>query len=74
VLAWFFHAPLDLLEVLGDCIEDSHLVEQSLHAAFAARAVVSLDIDHQHVLQFPQILDGIEDAAHLMSAWESAAA
>jgi len=36
-----------------------------LHAAFAARAVIALDVDDERVVQFALRCDGVEDAAHL---------
>ena len=64
--AQLIHPADDFLHVLGDGVEHRHLVEQSLHAAFGARAVIALDVDDERVVQFALRFDGVEDAAHLV--------
>ena len=50
---------------LGDAVEVGHLIEQAVHGAFAARAVVADDVEDERVVQLAEVLDGLDDAADL---------
>ena len=60
------HAARDLGEVLRDGVEERHLVEQPVRTAFGARAVVTLDVDHQRVVELALFAHRVEDATHLV--------
>jgi hypothetical protein len=59
--------PLEhLLVVLGDAVEEGHLVEEALRAAFGAGAVVPGDVDDEGVLQLARLADRLDDAADVV--------
>ena len=64
--AQIIHARHDLLKVFRYSIEEGHLVEQSLLTTLGARAIVVLDIDYKCVVQLTQVLNSVEDPAHLV--------
>ena len=61
----FIHAAHDFFEILRNGIEKGHFVEQALWSTFGARAVISLDVDDQRVVEFTQVRKRIDDATHL---------
>src|SRR5258707_14254490 len=64
--AEFIHVRHDLLEVFRDGVEEGHLIEQTLLAALSARSIVALNIDYERVVQLTQVLNSVEDPAHLI--------
>src|SRR5437667_9244380 len=48
----FIHAAHDFLKVFRDGVEKRHFVEQTLRSAFGARAVITLYVDDQRVVEF----------------------
>ena len=62
------HAAQDFRERLLQIVEKCHLVEQALAAAFGGSAIVALDIDDQRVVELAHLVDGVDDAAHLVVA------
>ena len=61
----FIHAAHDFFEILRNGVEKSHFVEQSLWSTFGARAVISLDVNDQRVVEFAHVRKRIDDATHL---------
>src|SRR5438552_18110048 len=59
------HAAQDFVEIFRNGVEKRHLVEQALWSTFGARAVISLDVDDQRVVEFAQVRKRIDDATHL---------
>ena len=64
--AQVIHARHDLLEIFRNSVEESHLVEQALLAALGAGPIVALDIYDERIVQLPEILNSVEDPAHLV--------
>src|SRR5213082_1573042 len=56
----FVHAAQDFFEILWDGVEKRHFVEQALWSAFGARAVVSLDVDDQRIVEFTLVRKRID--------------
>src|SRR5947209_4626782 len=56
----FIHAAYDFFEILRNGVEKGHFVEQALWSAFSARAVISLDVDDQRVVEFTQVRKRID--------------
>ncbi len=44
-------------------VEEGHLVQQPVEAAFGARAVVAHDVDHERVVELADLVDRVDDAA-----------
>ena len=55
----------DVLDGLLHAVEVGHLVEQPVHAAFGARAVVADDVEDQRVVELAGRLDGLDQPADL---------
>ena len=55
----------NVLHGFVDAIEVGHLVEQAIHAAFGARAVVADDVEDQRVVHLARLLDGLDQPADL---------
>src|SRR6266705_6547027 len=45
------HAAHDFFEIFGNSVEKGHFIEQALWSALSARAVISLDVDDQRVVE-----------------------
>ena len=52
-----------VLDRHGDAIEGGELVRCAVEHAFGARAVVAADVDDQGVVEFAQVIDGLDDPA-----------
>ena len=66
--AKFIHSSHDFFEILRNGVEKCHYVEQALWSAFGARAVISLDVNDQRVVELAQVRKRIDDATHLRVA------
>jgi len=55
----------DLLDRFLHPVEVRHLVEQTAHAAFRARAVVPDDVEDQRILELAHVPDGVDEPADL---------
>src|SRR6516225_12065079 len=50
----------------GNAIEGGELVRRAVAHAFGARAVVTTNINDQRVVEFAQVVDGLDDATDLI--------
>src|SRR5260370_37763788 len=64
--AEIIHVRHDLLEVFRYRVEEGHLIERTLLAALSARAIVTLNIDDEGVVQLTKVLNRVEEQAHLV--------
>ena len=55
----------DVRDGFGHAVEVGHLVEQAVHGAFGARAVVADDVEDERVVQLAQVFDGLDEPADL---------
>ena len=60
------HAAEHLVEVLGNGVEEGHLVEQSYWAPLGGGAVIALDVYDERVVELAHRLNSVHDAAHLV--------
>ena len=62
----FVHPLEDLFDVLANAVEEGHLVEQALRAAFGARAVVTGDVDDHRVVELAGFADRLDHPADVV--------
>ena len=55
-----------VLDRHGNAVEGGEFVRRAVEHAFGARAVVATDVDDQGVVEFAEVLDGLDDAPDLM--------
>ena len=54
-----------VLPLIREAVEEQVLVERPFQAALGTGAVIAGDVDEQRVVSPRQLLDGVDDAAHL---------
>ena len=50
----------------GNAVEGGELVRRAVEHALGARAIVAADVNDESVVEFAEILDGLDDTANLM--------
>ena len=56
----------DVRDGFGHAVEIGHLIEQAVHGAFGARAVVADDVEDERVVELAHVFDGLDEPADLV--------